>query len=265
VPLQILGDAIYPDWFQSWLRDYALHHNAVVVAPNHRLLPESTGLDVLSDINDFWSWLQTDLQPYLDKSAPGTKVDMTKVLAAGESAGGYLAVQSALSNPGGLIKAAIASFPVLDIKAPWFAEPYEKVMLGAPMVPKEVLAGHLETMQQGKIVTAVTPPERIQLALSMVQQGLFPKLLGEDAVLYPMDRLDEVADVPFILVTHGESDSAVPVEGSRAFVEKAEKKFGAGKVVLTVQPGEHGFDDKETLDTPWLQKELVRVTKEWLG
>ncbi|OCT49213.1 hypothetical protein CLCR_05000 [Cladophialophora carrionii] len=277
----VTGDALYDDWFPQWLVDYALQHTAVVVLPNYRLLPESTGREIMADVHDFWAWLRDDFPPYLHgrpfQDGAGVEVDLTKVLVTGESAGGYLSVQSALGSSGGLATACIATYPVLDVASPFYTEEYEKVILGAPTLPKEVLGEHIRMLEKeeeessGKktVVSSATPPDRLPFALSIVQQGLYRKLLGEDKILYPLERIEDVdgRDVPPILIIHGREDSAVPVEGSERWVERARQKFGEAKVELIVQPGEHGFDTDPTvtLETPWLKHGLVRITEAWLG
>ncbi|KIW65576.1 hypothetical protein PV04_07822 [Phialophora macrospora] len=271
----VTGDALYDDWFPQWLVDYALQHTAVVVLPNHRLLPEATGTEIMADVHDFWTWFRDDFPGYLGAEAAGLEVDLGQVLVTGESAGGYLSIQSALGSSGGLASASIATYPVLDVGSPFYTEEYEKVVLGAPTVPRDVFAGHVAAVEEDakngkkRVVTSATPPDRLPFALSIVQQGLYRTLLGEEKILYPLERIDDVEarDVPPILIIHGREDSAVPVDGSEKWVKKAREKFGDGKVALIVQPGEHGFDTNPTvtLETPWLKDGLVRITEAWLG
>ncbi|KIY03564.1 uncharacterized protein Z520_00255 [Fonsecaea multimorphosa CBS 102226] len=287
----ITGTALYADWFSDWLVEYALLHSAVVVCPNYRLAPEATGSEIMQDLRDFWTWLATSFPAYLAAASPGVEVDLGRVLSTGESAGGYLSVQSALDaaspsaspSPGMMkIRAAIALYPVLDLKARFYTEEYStpKVVLGAPTIPKEVMAAHLASIEEDakhgrprRVISSATPPERLPLCLSMVQQGLMTKLLGDEKILFPLERLDDILPtgaeaVPPILIIHGRDDSAVPVEGSEKWTAKAREKLGDDKVMLVVQPGEHGFDTAEngvTLDTAWLKEALGPVTAAWLG
>lgn len=278
------GDAIHADWFPQWQIDYLLRHNAIVVLPNYRLLPEAKGIEILDDVHDFWAWLARDFPVYLaSETKESVKVDLTKVLVTGESAGGYLSIQSALGSGrvsaedvgSVMLKAAIATYPVLDIKSRFFSEEYEKSILGAPTLPKEILATFMQGVEQDakagnrRVVSAAVPPDRLPITLSIVQQGLYPKYLGDEKILYPLERIDEVnaADVPSILIMHGRDDTAVPVEGSQKWTDKAKQKFGDDKVDLVLQPGEHGFDNDPsvTLEMPWLKTALARITQAWLG
>jgi acetyl esterase/lipase len=54
----ITGAALYPDFIPQWSLDYCRQHNAILVAPDYRLLPESNGVDILDDLDDFWKWLR---------------------------------------------------------------------------------------------------------------------------------------------------------------------------------------------------------------
>ena len=73
--------------YAPWIMDYAIAYEAVVVSPNHRLLPESTGLDVMEDLSDFWKWTQTDFGAFVSRNARGAEVDLSKILVQGESSG----------------------------------------------------------------------------------------------------------------------------------------------------------------------------------
>ncbi len=69
--------------------ELVLKHSAVLIAPNHRLLPESTGHDILEDISDVWKWVQNNLQSYVLqlKGGDGVETDLSRIWSQGESAG----------------------------------------------------------------------------------------------------------------------------------------------------------------------------------
>jgi len=262
----ITGAAAFPDWLAQWLVDYALQHSAILVMPDYRLMPEANGTEILEDVSDFWKWLRSDLQSHLAKTTK-IKADLSKVLVSGESAGGHLSIQSGILQPSGSIQAVIAMYPVLDYDSKFFSTAYEKSVLGAPQIPKSILEGYLKAMKPGSIVSECNPPDGRQgLVMSFVQQGRFVEFLGKDDKVYPFRWMHKVDEVPPVLIIHGNDDSAVPVEGSIKFVEEASKKWGDGKVLLHLEPGEHGFDTALDYETPWLQDLLERqVTGAWLG
>lgn len=63
-------------------------HGAVIVSPNYRLLPEARGLDILEDMRAFWAWMDAgSAQRYLDGMDGSIKLDASRTLLVGESAG----------------------------------------------------------------------------------------------------------------------------------------------------------------------------------
>lgn len=260
----ITGSALYAEWFAQWTIDYAIAHQAIVISVDYRLMPEATGLEILEDIDDFWKWLRSDFSEYLAEMKAGVEPDFEHVIANGESAGGYVAILSALSQPAGTIKAVMAAYPVLDINDRHYTEHYDKAMFGAPMMPASILDDYIKSIKPGDVITSAVPPARMPLALVACQQGKYRELLGSDSKLYPMEVLKVAKQLPFTFIFHGTDDSAVPVEGSVKFAEAAKEKFGAEKIEFFSGPGEHGFDDEATLETPWMKEGLAKVTKAWL-
>ena len=222
-------------------------------------MPESNGFDIMEDLSDFWTWVREGLPDYLSKARPGIEADLEKVIAYGESTGGTLAIQWGFVQPPGFIKAVIATYPGLNLGVKRTTP-----ILGAPGIPPNVLEEFLNAMEPGKIVTSADPPARMHIALSMAQQGRSKDFFGADERLYPTLVLQTVDDMPFVLMLHGEDDTAVPVEGSVRFAESVRERFGRGKVDLRIERGEHGFDGSATLDMPWLEEGLDRVTELWL-
>jgi acetyl esterase/lipase len=250
---------MFPGGFAQWFLEYATQHSAIIVAADYRLMPESNGLEILSDVSDFWIWMQNDLQTHLGKAHAGVEADLSKVIAFGESSGGALAIQSGLTQQG-LVKAVIAAYPAIDLR-----QKLSKPLFGAPTVPTSVLQDHLKCMAPGAIVSSALPPARVPLILSMVQQGTLASTFGDDEKLLPLKVLEKVEDMSFMLLIHGRDDITVPVASSVAFEETARNKFGERKVKLVIESGDHGFDVSTTLGTPWLKEGLDKVTELWLA
>ena len=232
------GTRMFPDWWPSWyagpdpvhrhnltsisanntpsnrILDYAHHHSAILIAPDYRLLPEASGLDILSDISSFWSWIGTSLPSVLSSLKPDSvTADLSQVLVTGDSAGGWCAVHSALSQTpstmkGINIRALAVAYGMLDMRRPWWSEAGEKHPFGAPTVPAVVLNNHIKAVEKGeapKICSVGQPPERLPLCMVAVQQGLYPKLMGTETELYPMEVLDKVEkdSPPAMWLYHG--------------------------------------------------------------
>jgi acetyl esterase/lipase len=261
---QISGTALYPDWFPQWVLDYAIKHSAIITAANYRLMPEATGLEILQDLADFWTWIHRDSEAHVNGIEPAIQPDLDRILCSGESAGGWLAIQSAITQPYGSIRAVIPSYPLVDLEADWFTKAFTKAPFGTPMLDPTIIDSHLNSIIPGKVISEAEPPARMPLAIATLQQGRFSELVGLDPRLYPMKAIEMVNRLPFIFIFHGADDSAVPVEGSQKFASRIRQKFSEEVVHIYVGPGEHGFDSTATLETTWLKVGLDKVSTLWL-
>lgn len=188
--------------------EFAKRHNAIIVTPDYRLLPECTGLDILADVADFFAWLPKSLSAHV--SSHNIQPDLTHVLVTGESAGGWLAIQSALLRsdaPGLSVRAAISAYGVLDIKTPFFTKAYDKPMLGLPMFPADELDKHKAKIAAGEVPSVITAsnadPARVGFMLSSIQHGRYAEVLGPDSVLYPMENVERVRELVPLWLFHG--------------------------------------------------------------
>lgn len=133
------------------------------------------------------------------------------------------------------------------------------------MLPPSLIDDHLAAITPGQVVSAVTPPLRVPLALATVQYGRYPEMLGEDVSLYPLEMLKRVKGFPKVFAYHGRDDSAVEVEQTEAFVKRCGEVLPEGRLLVRYEGGDHGFDKLSGLETPWLKEGLEFVTEEWLG
>lgn len=239
----------------------------------------------------FWAWFKSGGpgQHLRDVGREDVKLDEESLLLLGESAGetnldpflttrmtvlrlltgGYLSIQSVLS---GYIrpKAMISLYPMLDMKADHYTREYPKPIVNVPNYPMSVVDVGLASM--GEPITEADPPARLDLALASVQTGRYLDFLGASPELFVMDRLREgryakspgTPIFPPLFVLHGEQDSAVPVEGTRRFVELIKQKDRQAKYLVAYQPGDHGFDFQATLKDEWLRDGLDWISLEWL-
>ncbi|KAK7532020.1 Alpha/Beta hydrolase protein [Phyllosticta citribraziliensis] len=283
----VTGARLYTPWFAPWVLAYAKQHSAIIIAPDYRLMPESSGAAVLADVRDFWFWFHTTLGAWLSPRA-AVEIDLTRVLLMGESAGAWHVMYSLTrSIAPEALRAAVLTFPMLDLKDAHFsqkARPEDAAMLGVPFLGED-LVDEFEAAAKSdplRVVTNVAPPERLDLMIAVFQNGRFAewlergedwspeaKLQGSEArQLYPFELLEDAsnagAQLPPVLIAHGEQDSIVPAAGSRKFVEAWRRLQGA-KCELVLQPGEHGFDGQVDYEEEWLQTELKWITEAWLS
>ncbi|KAE8147901.1 alpha/beta-hydrolase [Aspergillus avenaceus] len=270
----VTGSGLYPPWFNSWILEYALANQAIIISPNYRLLPEVSGREILDDIHDFWHWLRNgSVVSIIQEKYRGVALNHGSTLVVGESAGGYLAVQLAISYPS-QIRGVIAAYPMVDLRSRFYRESYSKPIVGVANVPVRVVNDHLATLTQESQrpwVTAANPPDRLELAFAITQNGRYLEVFGSaDRELFPMERIEDLLSngekvrLPPMFILHGEQDSAVPVESSKKFVRFLREKLPQTTVMLYTQDGDHGFDAEATLETPWLQKRLDIISQVWL-
>ena len=106
------------------------------------------------------------------------------------------------------IRAIAVAYGMLDMRRPWWSEAGDKHPFGAPTVPPVVMENHIKVVEKGEspgICSVGQPPERLPLCMVAVQQGLFPKLMGTESELYPMEVLEKVEkdSAPAMWLYHG--------------------------------------------------------------
>lgn len=238
--------------------DLAALHDAIIVCPDYRLLPESSGLDILSDLHNFYAWLHGNLASFVISSfgQQAPIPDLSNILITGESAGGYMATQSVLLGEAKGIKAVIAHYPMIDLKDAWYSKPGRKVIWGQPppSYPNGWLDKKLEAAKSAGPVTERIPNEgELDLFVASLLEGRYTENLGSDTRLFPLENLETIKErgqsLTPIWMFHGEEDTLIPMDGTLKFVREAQ-----GGVKESIIPGaEHGFDnDSVTLDTDWV-------------
>lgn len=234
----IVGHRMYEPWFAQWLLDLALDHEAIIITPDYRLLPESNGNDILSDITHFWRWIQKDLPQYMEqKSLP--RPDLGNILCCGESSGGFISVYCALHldsmlqddrlgsssgenlNEEARIVAVISTSAPLDVAAIDYKVPRPRVFMGRrPPPPRQALAkirAYIKGIPQGSIRTGCEPTSDMwELLLCIAQQAWLPRLFGMgvreekltlESIMETLDRSDRKM-VP-VWIVHGTNDTMV--------------------------------------------------------
>lgn len=199
----------------------ALKHGAVILTPDYRLCPDHELTDALDDIRSFWQWIeQGGAQQVVHKSYPDLHLDVNNLLVGGESAGGYLTVQTALLALTKLpISILFVQYPAVDlascIKPP---DPDGDEMPGAwtHPYPYLIVEEYLAALEPGKICTRAKFDSRMPLHFAMIQASRFVDISGDRAWLDPMSSLDTAGQLPPILLYQSREDEAV---STRAFEE----------------------------------------------
>ena len=237
-------------------------------------MPEASTQDVYTDVEDFWSWLHSSAAADLLLQHK-TELDLTRILTAGESAGGLLSIALALSHPE-QIRACTAAYLCVDLLSEHFTAAKETPLMGI-FIPESAVTDHVAQILPGAIESSAFPPVRLDLMLGAIQNGQFINLYergtgGADRALrYPFEKLDQPeVKIPAggIAIIHGQQDDIVPPEGSERFVAKAREvtqgRPGGDKIVLTTREGGHGFDGMTELKERWLLDTLKPAVDAWL-
>lgn len=264
----VTGASLFPLFFGQWMLQLSQRHSAVVVSPNYRLIPESTVQDSIDDANDALKWVRKELAAVMLDEA-GIRVDVDRIMTAGDSAGGYLSLQVGLSHPDEL-RAVTAAYPMADMESPYFNGQYTKNVFMSQDIPKETILAQLRDVERSEtkaIISSDPLLERGGLMFGLIQHGLFGDLFpAHQRGLFPLLRLEDGARFPRggVLVWHGKEDSVVPAEGSLNLREAVRKHDADLDFKLVIREGEHGFDQTANFDDPWVAEALSGCLTSWL-
>jgi acetyl esterase/lipase len=220
----------------------------------------------MEDVHDFWKWFNTDLAPYVASKAPGIDLNFERLLVSGDSAGGLLALQSAITVPERKIKAVLCQYPMTD----YLNRKPEVFVNGKPAPGPEIIDSFLEQVPKGTVISSSIPPARMELSYALSAYGRWLEYYGAEKKLLPIFSVEDAVDLPPTLIIHGEQDEVVDVEDSRKFVEKVDDVMGnevRKNVRLVTADGGHGFDTAAELteeDADWLKEGLEWLEGKWL-
>jgi hypothetical protein len=163
------------------LLDICLKNSAIFIAPDYRLLPEATATEVLDDMEDFWHWLH-DTLPTLTATWNAVP-DLTRLACTGQSAGGYLAVQSALLFPDlSQIKVVASMGGSLNTDIPHCRIPGPRVILGKRPPPpgkaESIIRTYLKNIKPQTVRTSGDVMEMWNLLTCVLQQAYLARWLG---------------------------------------------------------------------------------------
>lgn len=192
----------------------ALKHGAVILTPDYRLRPEHEITEGLDDLRSFWQWIeQRDAQQVVHKSYPDLELDVNNLLVGGESAGGYLTLQTALLPLTKLpINILFVQYPVADVAGcinPPDLDGDEVPGAWLHPYPYSVVEEHLAALKPGKICTRAKFGGRMTLHFALTHAGRLVDISGDKAWLDPMSSLDTAGPLPPILLYHSKEDEAV--------------------------------------------------------
>jgi acetyl esterase/lipase len=210
----IVGDRMYEPWWSTWLLEFALSQDAMIVAPDYRLLPEACGADILDDMDAFWTWFLGTLPTLAESESWNVRPDASRILCVGHSAGGSIALHSALQRPDAAIKAILSLYGPLYTNVPELGMARQRIIAGSwPPPPREAEAKIRSYIQQtkGTIRTYGDPVEMWELFACILQQGRLPRMFHrrQDPRLDTIASIEAKKTLPPIWLVHGQDDSVV--------------------------------------------------------
>ncbi|KAJ4294459.1 hypothetical protein N0V90_008150 [Kalmusia sp. IMI 367209] len=262
----VVGDALFPDWIAAFWVPLVHRNSAITVLPNYRLVPEASGIDILDDLADFWTWFNDKgVNKFFASQNISIDIDYERLLVSGDSAGGYMALQSGLTRPKGEIKAILAQYPMTNYAR---RTPEDKV-LGLTPPSKEWLEEKLSILiKPGTIISSAHPfkSSHTLLSTALNAHGRFNEFFGIGKHLWPITTIEDAKSLPPTTIFHALQDTAVSFEDSVQFVEKTREFIPDVEIRLAYQGnGEHGFDvDLKEDEEDWLKEELKWVESKWL-
>jgi len=228
------------------LLELAKQRRFVVVSLDYRLAPEAKLPDIIEDLADGLNWVR--------RSGPELfRADCSRLVVAGASAGGYLALMSgiAIDPPP---TAIVSYWGFGDIDGDWTTQPSEAYRKGKLIeedvawsgVGQQVLTGTNQENGAG----------RATFFLYLKQTGRWVDVLTGLEPKQDRDKLTPFCPIrnvspkfPPTLFLHGTADRDVPVEQSRSMARELER-HGVAHELITIEGGGHSLwgGDRQLID-----------------
>lgn len=217
-----------------------------LVSFDYRLAPETKLPALISDIEGAFQWLGGE-------GAKQFHLDPKRIVAAGESAGGYLALVTGYRvtpKP----RAIAALYGYGSLTGDWYSQPSPHARHNEKKISREealaqsdgsVVSDHTKRKGNGSVIYTYYR-----------QQGIWPEeVSGFDRAavaerIVPYEPLKNVTpSFPITLLIHGTDDTDVPYDESKKFSDQL-KKQGVPHQLITIEKGEHGLGggDPQTIN-----------------
>lgn len=156
--------------------EFAISHNAIILSPDYRLLPEANGTDVFDDVVAFSDWMHDELPLIADRESWRASPDLDRVAAIGASSGGNLAMQMALLPSRKVnVKAVISVCAPLEYIGNGTLVPQgPRCILGAwPPPPRQaeaLIRDYIRAIKPGTVRLGGDPADMWPMLLSIVRK-----------------------------------------------------------------------------------------------
>ena len=183
-------------------------------------------------------------------------------MTAGDSAGGYLAIHSGLTQPMGTIKAILGCYPMTN----YLRRKPQPFFMDEPSPPEAIIDEHVERINPDTVISGAPPRPRNRISYALSAYGRYTEFFGSGENLWPISLLPSVKQCPSTMIVHGTADNAVNVDDSRIFVMKTKEVIGENADIILVQrEGEdHGFDMDATEHEKWVKDVMKWAEEKWI-
>lgn len=188
------------------------------MTPDYRLRPEHDINEVFEDVRAFRKSVETgEAQKVLGETLPGLELVVNNLLVGGDSAGGSIAIQTALRDLTSLsVKVLYVQYAALDLVSflhvPETLEPgLGHIASYTASYPYSLVEEHLAASNPQRIFTRVKFATRMPLFRALIQASRFCDISGEHTWFDPMTCLDSAGKMPPILLCHSKDDEEVSI------------------------------------------------------
>ncbi|KXG45353.1 Alpha/beta hydrolase fold-3 [Penicillium griseofulvum] len=238
-----------------WLINACQKRGWIYATASYRLLPETPGLEILQDAIDAVSWVYENLSK--------------RVVIAGSSAGGYLALAAGAHPATPRPLAVLSIYGMMDCAGERYIHPGQP--LGATIENEAEVLKEVDDAMRADAIDAyafpMDPPadSRFRWIMALHQAAQFPDVLTrkpglgarivgeglgaiveEDRVLFPV-RFGLKEGFPATVLLHGDADDVVRFEQSVAVVEGL-KAVGVDVSLERAEGQGHGFEVQDVID-----------------
>jgi len=227
-----------------------LNAGYTVIAIDYRLAPETKLPEIISDLEDAYTWV-------VSKGPDLFNIDAERLAVIGHSAGGYLTLMAgfrAKPTP----KALVAFYGYGDLIGPWYSAPDSFYNL-QPKIEKDIAYKAIGDSIISYASYRSPKYSRGQFYHYCRQNGIWPlEVSGHDphrepAWFKPYEPLQNVSSTyPPTVFLHGKIDTDVPFWQSVKMAEELEKQGIPYELVTDPEWG-HGFDGRNR-DDPGVKK-----------
>ncbi|KAF9053776.1 alpha/beta-hydrolase [Hymenopellis radicata] len=255
----------------TWLTDRAIDAGFVFVSPDYTLLSPHTGHDMLADVKDLVSWIDTRLAAEIKSYV----VDTKSIVVSGSSAGGYLAYLTAIhafpkpkafvplyAMGGNLLidNYIIAKKEAFISGAPFITDPspylpllnLQRDLTTAPLVSVEFSAAsdprlmyYCWLLQSATMLDVITGVPGLSESLSGLPLEQRANAVPTDALAL-IPSLASASSFPPTIFVHGSDETSVSILESQTLYDVL-KANGRDVEFVETKGGEHGYFEDEGL------------------